>query len=81
MFNWDGSARERPKRVEVDDVVDSLLDAIETLPERKDNRSDPIFEPHFRLVSIIHKLVRKGLLEVRDLLLAFQRSLIIYIAR
>ncbi|KAN0083133.1 hypothetical protein V8E54_002221 [Elaphomyces granulatus] len=63
MFNSGDSVRGKSKQVEVDDVLDSLLDAIETLPERKDSRSEPIFEPHFRLVSIAHKLVCKGILE------------------
>jgi hypothetical protein len=64
MFNSSDSVRGSSKQIEVDDVLDSLLDAIETLPERKDSRSEPIFEPHFRLVSIAHKLVCKGILEV-----------------
>lgn len=52
------------KRVHLDDVVDSLLDAIDTLPQRKDSRSEPIFEPHYKLVSIIHKLVQRDTLTV-----------------
>lgn len=64
MFSCDDSIRGNANRVEVDDVLDSLLDAIEALPERKDSRSEPIFEPHFRLVSVVHKLVRGGVLKV-----------------
>jgi hypothetical protein len=64
MFNSDESTRGTGKRIEVDAVLDSLLDAIETLPQRKDNRSDPVFEPHFRLVSVIHTLVIRQKIEV-----------------
>ncbi|KAJ5625771.1 hypothetical protein N7510_002080 [Penicillium lagena] len=60
MFNSDDSARTTSKRVEMQDVLDALLDAITALPQRKDSRSDPIFEPHFKLVSIVHKLVVQG---------------------
>lgn len=42
------------------DVLDAFHDAISSLPKRKDSRADPIFEPHFKLVSIVHKLVLRG---------------------
>lgn len=64
MFSCDESTRGKFKRVEVDDVLDSLVDAIDALPQRRDSRSDPIFEPHFKLVSIVHKLVYRGTLTV-----------------
>lgn len=64
MLTCDESVRGSSKPVEVDDVLDSLLDAIETLPQRKDSRSDPVFEPHFRLVSVLHKLVRQEKIKV-----------------
>ncbi|KAL1978370.1 hypothetical protein VTN31DRAFT_1229 [Thermomyces dupontii] len=68
MFNSDESARGRGKPVHVDQILDSLLDAIETLPvpSRKDRGPDPIFEPHFRLVSVLHKLVTSGKMEPRQ---------------
>lgn len=64
MFSCDDSVRGPSKRVEIDDLIDCLLDAIEALPQRKDSRSEPIFEPHYKLVSIVHKLVRRGVLKV-----------------
>lgn len=65
MYSCDDTVRGHSKRVHLDDVVDSLLDAIDTLPQRKDSRSEPIFEPHYKLVSIIHKLVHRDALTVR----------------
>lgn len=50
------------------DVLDALLDAIANLPQRKDSRADPIFEPHFKLVSVVHKLVLRGDMTVSGLL-------------
>jgi hypothetical protein len=64
MFSCDESIRGSFKRVGIDDVLDSLIDTIEALPQRRDARSDPIFEPHFKLVSIVHKLVHSGTLAV-----------------
>ncbi|RAK98284.1 putative transcriptional corepressor of histone genes (Hir3) [Aspergillus ibericus CBS 121593] len=60
MYSCDESVRGAFKRIDVDVVLDSLLDAIDALPQRKDSRSDPIFEPHYKLVSIVHKLVHRG---------------------
>lgn len=74
MYSCDEKVRGNSKPVELDDVLDSLLDAIDTLPQRKDSRSDPIFEPHYKLVSIIHKLVHRDILTVR---LSFFLSLFI----
>lgn len=64
MYSCDDSVRGHSKRVPLDDVLDSLLDAIDTLPQRKDSRSEPIFEPHYKLVSIVHKLVHRDILTV-----------------
>jgi len=65
MYSCDEKVRGNSKPVDLDDVLDSLLDAIDTLPQRKDSRSDPIFEPHYKLLSIIHKLVYRDILTVR----------------
>ncbi|KAF5866334.1 Histone transcription regulator 3 [Aspergillus alliaceus] len=60
MFSCDDSVRGTSKRVHLDDILDSLLDSIDALPQKRDPRSDPIFEPHYKLVSIVHKLVHRG---------------------
>ncbi|KAL4781852.1 hypothetical protein BJX76DRAFT_312146 [Aspergillus varians] len=62
MFSCDDSVRGTSKRVSLDSVLDSLLDTIDALPQRKDSRSEPIFEPHYKLVSIVHKLVTREVL-------------------
>lgn len=60
MFTSDDSLRTTPKKVEMQEVINAVLDAIAALPQRRDSRSDPIFEPHFKLFSFIHKLVLRG---------------------
>ena len=47
----------RQTRPEWEGVVKAFVDAIETLPEEKKGR-EPILEPHYKLVSIVHKLVQ-----------------------
>lgn len=64
MYSCDDSMRTTSKRVEMHDVLDAFHDAITSLPKRKDSRADPIFEPHFKLVSVVHKLVLRGDLTV-----------------
>lgn len=53
--------RDRPDYRE---ILEASVQAIEALPERKDNRQEPILEPHYKLVTIVHKLVKRGTLEV-----------------
>ncbi|KAL3453353.1 hypothetical protein BJX65DRAFT_263677 [Aspergillus insuetus] len=61
MFSCDDTVRGSSPRISVDSVVDSLLDTIDALPQRN-SRSEQIFEPHYKLVSIVNKLVRREVL-------------------
>ncbi|KAJ6166870.1 hypothetical protein N7470_002317 [Penicillium chermesinum] len=60
MFCAGESERTTSKRVEIQDVLDAFHDAIDALPRRKDSRAEPIFEPHFKLLSIVNRLVSGG---------------------
>lgn len=64
MLSCDESMRTTSRRVEPQDVLEALFDAIANLPQRRDSRSEPIFEPHFKLVSVVHKLVLRGKMKV-----------------
>ncbi|KAL3482341.1 hypothetical protein BJX99DRAFT_216854 [Aspergillus californicus] len=80
MFSCDESVRGSAKRVSLDGVLDSLLDTIDALPQRRDSRSDPIFEPHYKLISIVNKLVKREVLtpaEASKTLLATPRARIV----
>ena len=50
------------RRARVEEVLDAFSEAIECSPERKDNRADHILEPHFKLVSVVQKLVHRKML-------------------
>ncbi|KAL5120628.1 Histone transcription regulator 3 [Pleosporales sp. CAS-2024a] len=41
-------------------VTDAIISAIETLPSKKGRGGEPVLEPHYKLVSIVHKLVQYG---------------------
>ena len=62
MFRYTSDPRAIRSKPGVDELLEVLIETVENLPQRKDNRVDPILEPHFKLVSIVHKLVRSGLL-------------------
>ncbi|KAI9800529.1 MAG: hypothetical protein M1825_004078 [Sarcosagium campestre] len=44
------------------EVVDALVNAVSALPKRRNDRQEVTFEPHYKLVAVVHKLVRKELL-------------------
>ena len=54
----------RPKAPTVNDVLDAFTRAIKALPERRDSRQYPILEPHYKLVSIVHKLAERSQFEI-----------------
>lgn len=60
------SNHNRPKALQMKrDMIKSFTRAIECLPNKKDGKREPILEPHYKLVSVVHKLVMKGQISVR----------------
>ncbi|KAF2280088.1 uncharacterized protein EI97DRAFT_498356 [Westerdykella ornata] len=47
------------------DVLNALCNAINTLPEKRERGREPILEPHYKLVSIAHKLVQRKAIDYR----------------
>ncbi|KAI5302986.1 Histone transcription regulator 3 [Ascosphaera pollenicola] len=70
MFCYDGLEPEHRKRPQINTVLDAFVDTIRSLPRRRDNRSEPILEPHYKLASVVHKLVVRGYLTTTE---AFER--------
>ncbi|KAF2097913.1 hypothetical protein NA57DRAFT_24522, partial [Rhizodiscina lignyota] len=60
MYRSENKPNARPALKE---VLDAFTSAIETLPQKRDSRKEPILEPHYKLVSITHKLVNKRVIE------------------
>ncbi|MCJ1307493.1 Histone transcription regulator 3 [Agyrium rufum] len=49
--------------------IEAFTRAIECVPERRDSRhpeKDPVLEPHYKLVSVVHKLVKHRHLEPNE---------------
>lgn len=68
MHNCSDELRGKALRVSYDDALNAFKRAIELLPERRDNKhpgKDPTLEPHYKLISIIHKLVQSRRIQVR----------------
>ena len=58
MHNHPGKESENSLR----HTLNAFIRAIEIVPERRDSRhpeKEPILEPHYKLVSVVHKLVQK----------------------
>lgn len=54
-------------RTSFEPALTAFKTAIEHLPERRDNKhseKEPVLEPHYKLASVVHKLVFAEKLEV-----------------
>ncbi|KAF8857800.1 hypothetical protein BDZ45DRAFT_623207 [Acephala macrosclerotiorum] len=58
---WDEKLR--ATRPSVDLVLRAFVNAIKHVPKPRDSRQEPILEPHYKLVSIIHKLIMMRAME------------------
>ena len=64
MYNY---PEEGFRRVDYHQVLEAFTKAIQFVPERRDSRhpeKDPILEPHYKLVSTVHKLVQRRQISV-----------------
>ncbi len=61
LWKMHNHSRETHPPVHFQLAIDAIVQAIRCLPEKRDSRhsdKDPILEPHYKLVSMVHKLVR-----------------------
>ncbi|TGO26087.1 hypothetical protein BPAE_0066g00130 [Botrytis paeoniae] len=47
-------------------VLNTFIRAIETCPKPSKSSQEPILEPHYKLASLVHKLVARGEIEFQD---------------
>ncbi|KAL9008731.1 MAG: hypothetical protein Q9173_006172, partial [Seirophora scorigena] len=60
MHDCSDLIRSNHERIEFQPAITAFRTAIETFAERRDNKhpeKDPTLEPHYKLVSVVHKLV------------------------
>jgi hypothetical protein len=63
----DLGTQDLPAKPSVDDLINSLERSIEVASaSRKSKSSDPILEPHYKILSIVHKLVSRRDLTPRE---------------
>lgn len=58
--------RDRANRPPMWSALNCFLKAIETVPKQRDSRSEPTLEPHYKLVSTVHKLVMMKDMEMQE---------------
>lgn len=59
MHNYGDNILGGAKRIGYQAVIDAFVRAIKSCPDKRDSRhpdKDPILEPHYKLVSVVHKL-------------------------
>lgn len=66
--------RARAGRPTVATLVQVLERAIETVPKPRDSRSEAILEPHYKIVSVMHKLVQFRLIDPQEAANILQRQ-------
>ncbi|KAF2445027.1 hypothetical protein P171DRAFT_387720 [Karstenula rhodostoma CBS 690.94] len=47
-----------------EEVIKAIVNAINTLPEKKERGREPVLEPHYKLVSVTHKLVQRKTIDI-----------------
>ncbi|KAG7009576.1 hypothetical protein G7Y79_00002g006910 [Physcia stellaris] len=62
MHDCGDQIRGDAKRIDHTGALDAFKRAVEVVPERRDK--DPILEPHYKLLSTVHKLVRRNRLDI-----------------
>ena len=68
MYKYGNSVISNSKRIGYQTVTDTFVRAIESCPDKRDSRhpdKDPILEPHYKLVSVVHKLRISSQISVR----------------
>ena len=61
MHNCSDEILGTAKRISYQPAIDAFIRAVEACPEKRDSRhpdKDPVLEPHYKLLSVVHKLVR-----------------------
>lgn len=46
-----------------EECIKAVINAIDTLPEKKERGKEPVLEPHYKLVSITHKLYQRKVID------------------
>ena len=67
LYNCNDDLRRNINPISHHAVLDAFTQAVEKLPAKRDSRhpdKEPILEPHYKLLSTVHKLVQLKRLQV-----------------
>ncbi|THY22354.1 hypothetical protein D6D00_06902 [Aureobasidium pullulans] len=53
------NAPKQSDRPSIDAIINEFCESINLLPRKKDTKREPVLEPHYKLVSIVHKMVTR----------------------
>lgn len=70
MHSHGNNVHGNDNRIGYQTVIDAFVRAIDSCPDKRDSRhpdKDPILEPHYKLVSVVHKLRSLQRISVRNL--------------
>ncbi|KAL2164854.1 hypothetical protein VTH06DRAFT_150 [Thermothelomyces fergusii] len=65
--------RHRPTAKAIVDALEKTIEVTSSLPKPRHGQ-EPILEPHYKIVSVIHKLVTRGDLDIREAARILQRQ-------
>lgn len=74
MHNYGDNVIGNTRHIGYQVVIDAFVRAIESCPDKRDSRhpdKDPILEPHYKLVSVVHKLRLSSRISVRELAVSY----------
>jgi hypothetical protein len=66
--------KDRASKPIVDDVIAALERTVQVVVAQQKPRQDPILEPHYKILSVIHKLVMRGQLDKQEAFTILQRQ-------
>ncbi|KAH0187077.1 hypothetical protein KCV03_g6064, partial [Aureobasidium melanogenum] len=60
------NAPKESDRPSIDAIINEFCESINSLPRKKDSKREPILEPHYKLVSVVHKMVTRRFIDAAE---------------
>jgi hypothetical protein len=57
------NAAGRDQRPSIDAIINEFCESINLLPRKKDSKREPVLEPHYKIVSVVHKMVTRRFID------------------
>ncbi|KAI4728766.1 hypothetical protein E4T49_03454 [Aureobasidium sp. EXF-10728] len=60
------NAPKESERPSIDAIINEFCESINLLPRKKDSKREPILEPHYKLVTVVHKMVTRRFIDASE---------------